>query len=94
MQAVNNSNKENDIIKKITEGDENAFKLLVDQYQKMVVNVCNNFLHNYDDSMDVAQDVFIKVYQDINKFRGDSSIKTWLYRISVNNSLNFIRYRY
>lgn len=91
MQAINNKNQENEIIQKIIEGNENAFKLLVDQYQNMVVNICNSFLHNYDDSMDVAQEVFIKVYQNINKFRRDSSIKTWLYRIAVNKSLNFIR---
>ncbi len=91
MQAINNKNQENEIIQKIIEGNENAFKLLVDQYQNMVLNICNSFLHNYDDSMDVAQEVFIKVYQNINKFRRDSSIKTWLYRIAVNKSLNFIR---
>ncbi|MEA3318234.1 MAG: sigma factor, partial [Bacteroidota bacterium] len=79
MQAINNRNQEIEILQKISEGNENAFKLLVDQYNEMVLNVCNSFLHDYDDSNDVAQEVFINVYQNVNKFRGDSSLKTWLY---------------
>jgi RNA polymerase sigma-70 factor (ECF subfamily) len=81
------------LIRGIKENDENAFREFVDKYQQMVTNVANSFLHNYDDSLDIAQEVFIKVYDTIDKFREESRISTWLYRITVNKSLNFIRDR-
>jgi RNA polymerase sigma-70 factor, ECF subfamily len=56
-----------------------------------VVNTCFGLLHNIDDSEDVAQDVFIEVFRSVENFRADSKISTWLYRIAVNRSLNFIR---
>lgn len=80
-----------DLVKEVINGDSNAFKELVERYTSLVVNTCYGFTHNKEDAEDIAQDVFIKVYQIINKFRNESKISTWLYRISVNRSLNFIR---
>ncbi len=68
-----------------------GFKTLVDKYQLLVVNTCYGFVHNREDAEDIAQEVFIEVYKSIHKFRKKSKISTWLYRISVNKSLNFIR---
>lgn len=82
---------ESKIIQKLQEGSEAAFKELVDKYQKMVVNTCFGILHNFHDAEDVAQDVFIEVYRSVQNFRADAKISTWLYRIAVNRSLNFIR---
>ena len=82
---------EQELISGIKNRDENAFKEFVDQNQELVVNVCNSFLHNRDDAQDVSQEVFIKVYHSIDSFKGDSKISTWLYRIAVNKSLNFLR---
>jgi RNA polymerase sigma-70 factor (ECF subfamily) len=82
---------ENILLDKIAAKDENAFQVFVEKYHKLVLNVCNNILNNQDDAMDVSQEVFIKIYESIEKFRGDSKITTWLYRISVNNSLNYLR---
>jgi len=79
------------IIQGIQRGEEAAFRELVENYQEMVINVCNSFLHNRDDALDVSQDVFIKAYHSISSFRGQSRLSTWLYRIAVNMSLNFIR---
>ena len=84
---------EEQIIQGIRQGDEAAFKELVNNYQELVINVCNSFLHNKDDALDVSQDVFIKAYHSIGNFRGQSRISTWLYRIAVNQSLNYIRDR-
>ncbi len=81
------------LIDKIAQKDEKAFQLFVEKYQSLVLNVCNNILNNYDDAMDVSQEVFIKIYNTIDQFRGDAKVKTWLYRISVNNSLNYLRSR-
>jgi RNA polymerase sigma-70 factor, ECF subfamily len=82
---------EDEIIEKLRQGNENAFRELVGNYQRMVVNTCFGLLHNTDDAEDVAQDVFIEVFRSVENFRADSKISTWLYRIAVNRSLNFIR---
>ena len=82
---------ETDIILKLKKGDEQAFKQLVDNYQKMVVNTCFSVVHSTHDAEDIAQEVFIEVFRSIHKFRADAKISTWLYRIAVNRSLNFIR---
>lgn len=82
---------EHELISGIKAGDEHAFKEFVDKYQELVVNVCNSFLHDRDDALDVSQEVFIKVFHSVNSFKGDSKISTWLYRIAVNKSLNYLR---
>lgn len=64
---------------------------MVENYQQMVVNTCFGMLHDRDDANDIAQEVFIEVFNSIDKFRLDAKISTWLYRIAVNKSLNFIR---
>lgn len=82
---------ESEIIQKLQQGDEKAFRQLVEKYQQLVVNTCFGLVHNTQDAEDIAQDVFIEVYRSISNFRADSKLSTWLYRISVNRSLNFIR---
>ncbi len=80
-----------ELLEKIAIKDEQAFRLFVEKYHVLVLNVCNNILNNYDDSMDISQEVFIKIYESVDKFRGESKISTWLYRIAVNKSLNHLR---
>ena len=82
---------ETEIIQKLKQGNEQAFKEIVENYQKMVVNTCFGLVHNLEDAEDIAQEVFIEVFRSIHKFRADAKLSTWLYRISVNRSLNFIR---
>jgi RNA polymerase sigma-70 factor (ECF subfamily) len=82
---------ETQLIRGVQEGDRNAFRLLVEKYQSMVVNTCWGIIHNREDAEDVAQDVFVEVFRNAAKFRGDAKISTWLYRIATNRSLNFIR---
>lgn len=81
------------LLDKIALKDENAFRLFVEKYHALVLNVCNNILHNRDDAMDVSQEVFMKIFDSIDSFRGESKVTTWLYRIAVNKSLNFLRSR-
>lgn len=68
-----------------------AFKAFTDQYYTLVLRTVNGFLHNEEDAKDLAQEVFIELYQSIHKFRKKASLSTWVYRIAVNKSLNFIR---
>ncbi len=75
----------------ILNGDQKCFKEFVDKYQSLVLNTCNGFLHNKDDAEDITQEVFIEVFLSIHKFKKEAKLSTWLYRISVNKSLNFIR---
>jgi len=82
---------ETEIIQKLQRGNEQAFKELVENYQKMVVNTCFGMVHNIEDAEDIAQEVFIEVFRSIHKFRADSKLSTWLYRMAINRSLNYIR---
>ena len=80
-----------EIIKKITEGDRNQYRILVERYQQMIFRTCMGFLHNRDDADDLVQDIFIQAYQALPEFRQQSSFSTWLYKIAVNASLNKVR---
>jgi RNA polymerase sigma-70 factor (ECF subfamily) len=80
-----------ELIQKIADQDHNAFKELVDRYQTLVINTCYNLVGNREDAEDVAQVVFFQVYKSASKFRREARLSTWLYRIAVNRSLNFMR---
>lgn len=71
--------------------NEAAFRQLVEDYQKLVFKTCHGILHHKDDADDVTQEVFIEAFSSIEKFRADSKLSTWLYRIAVNKSLNYLR---
>ncbi|MBL7970384.1 MAG: sigma-70 family RNA polymerase sigma factor [Prolixibacteraceae bacterium] len=79
------------LIKGIQQGDRKAFQVLVETYQRMVVNTCMGIVHNKVDAEDLAQDVFLEVFRTAENFRGDSKVSTWVYRIATNRSLNLIR---
>lgn len=80
-----------ELIKDLKEGQADAFKRLVEGYKDKLINICYGFVHNKEDAEDITQDVFIEVYKSVAYFRGDAKLSTWLYRISVNKSLDFIR---
>lgn len=71
----------------------NDFRTIYDQYILMVYNLALNYLQNAEDAEEVAQDVFVQVYQSLHKFRNDATLKTWIYRITINKSLDFIKHR-
>ncbi len=77
----------------LLKGDEAAFKTLVETYQHMVFNAVFNMVQDYHESEDVAQEVFIQVYQSVQSFRGDSKLSTWLYRIAITKSFEWQRKR-
>jgi len=72
-------------------GDENAFEELVHRYEKQVYNAAFCMTRNREDSMDIAQEVFIKVWRNLSKFRGDCSFATWIARITRNTATDFLR---
>ena len=79
---------EQELVKKILEGDEKAFRLFVDIHKVMVVNTCYAFLHNREEAEDIAQDVFIQAFESLISFRFDCKLSSWLYRIAVNRAIN------
>ena len=82
---------EENLVNNIKSKDLNSFKVLVDEYQKKVLNTCNRFVNNKEDAEDLTQEVFIEVYRSISGFRGDSKLSTWIYRIAVTKSPDFLR---
>lgn len=79
------------LIKELKSGIEAAFEELVSLYETMAFNACLAFVKNFEDAEDLAQEVFIEVYKSIGSFRGDSKLSTWIYRIAVTKSLDFLR---
>lgn len=70
-------------------GEREAFDRLVEKYQRDVYRLCYRYVNNHQDANDMAQEVFLKAYRALDRFRGESAFSTWLYRIAVNTCLNF-----
>lgn len=83
--------EEHIFIEALREGTNQAYGRLLEEYQQKVFSTCISFVPNQEDAEDVAQEVFVEVFNSIAKFKGDSKLSTWIYRISVNKSLEFIR---
>ena len=69
------------------------FGEILRRYQKQIYYHCRNLLVNHDDSDDAAQNTFIKVWQNLAQFKGESRLRTWVYRIATNESINLLRKR-
>lgn len=82
---------EHKFVEALKEGNEQAFKALVLEYQDKVFNTCFGFVKNRDDADDLAQEVFIEVYKSVGSFREDAGLSTWIYKIAVNKSLGHLR---
>jgi len=82
---------DSELVQKIKNNDYTAFRTFYELYKDLTYNVCYRILNNKDDAEDATQDVFIKVFKSIKKFRGDAKLSTWLYQIAVNISLNYAR---
>lgn len=81
------------IIECIQGGDINAFEVLVSEYEKNVYNLALRMTGNEEDAADMSQEAFIKAYNALGNFRGDSKFSVWLYRIVTNVCLDFLRKR-
>ena len=79
-----------ELVKRVQAGDKKAFDLLIMKYQQRIIHVITGFVHDPVEAMDVAQEAFIKAYRALPGFRGDSAFYTWLYRIAINTSKNYL----
>jgi RNA polymerase sigma-70 factor (ECF subfamily) len=80
---------EREAIEACRRGEREAFDRLVLRYQRDVYRLCYRYVNNHEDANDLAQEVFLKAWRAISRFRGESSFSTWLYRIAVNACLTF-----
>ncbi len=69
------------------------FQQLYNEHKTLVYKVALNYLQSIEDAEEITQDVFVQVHQSMDKFKNNSSIKTWIYRITINKSLDFIKYK-
>ncbi|QXP79646.1 MULTISPECIES: RNA polymerase sigma factor [Winogradskyella] len=83
--------KETEFIQELKLKSPKAYSQLLDDYQHKVFSTCISFVPNREDAEDIAQDVFVEVFNSIKKFKGDSKLSTWIYRIATNKCLEFIR---
>lgn len=81
------------LVRRAQAGDYAAFDALVQKYQERVYATVYHMTSNHEDANDLTQDAFIKAYRAINSFKGDSSFFTWIYRIAVNKTINFLKTR-
>ena len=79
------------LINRLKQGDQAAFKEIVDTWQDMVYNTAIGIVQQPEDAEDVAQEVFVQVYQSIEGFKGNSKFSTWLYRITISKAMDHER---
>ncbi len=80
-------------MRRVLEGDVNAFEALVTEHEKGVYAIAQRMTGNAEDAADMTQETFIKAYNSLSAFRGDSKFSVWLYRIATNVCLDFLRSR-
>ncbi len=84
---------EGDLVSRARRGDLEAYDELVKRYQERIYATIYHMTSNHEDANDLAQDAFIKAYSALKSFKGGSSFYTWLYRIAVNKTINFLKQR-
>jgi RNA polymerase sigma-70 factor, ECF subfamily len=85
--------EEMELVRRARRGDLRAYDELVKRYQERIYATVYHMTSNHDDANDLAQESFIKAYQALKSFKGGSSFYTWLYRIAVNKTINFLKQR-
>lgn len=78
------------LVKASLDGDRSGFETIVDKYKKTVFNIAIRVINDYDDAEDITQIVFIKAYENLETFDSKHKFFSWLYRIAINESLNFL----
>ena len=80
-----------ELVRESRRGDKEAFRELVERYQRKILSVAMGMVHNRDDALELTQETFVKAYENLDRFKGESSFYTWLYRIVVNLGIDFRR---
>jgi RNA polymerase sigma-70 factor, ECF subfamily len=85
--------READLVERCATGDEAACAELVAEHQRMVMQLAINLLGDRDEALDLSQEVFLRVFRTIQQFRGQSQLRTWIFRIVVNRARNRRRHQ-
>ena len=80
-----------DLVERYLAGDAFAFDELMIRHERQVYRLCVRYIGNHEAALDLSQEVFIKAFENLPSFRGDSRFKTWLYRVTVNHCLNYVK---
>jgi RNA polymerase sigma-70 factor (ECF subfamily) len=80
-----------EIVDKLKGGDDDVYPIIVEKYQRLVLNCSYRFVRNRESAEDLTQEVFMEVFESIHSFRGESRLSTWIYRIAVTKSLNHLK---
>lgn len=81
------------LVGEFNKGKVETFGILFERYKKGIFNLCLRMLGKYEEAEDITQDIFVKVYENLNSFKGESSFKTWLYRIGTTTCIDSLRKR-
>jgi RNA polymerase sigma-70 factor (ECF subfamily) len=90
MTAQAAPDNDQQLVKRVQQGDKRAFDLLVLKYQHKIISVVHRYVRDSADVHDVVQEAFIKAYRALENFRGDSAFYTWMYRIAINTAKNHL----
>jgi len=91
--AATDEPEDQKLVKRAQGGDLEAYDELIRRYQERIYATIYHMTANHEDTNDIAQETFIKAYQALKSFQGDSSFLTWVYRIAVNKTINFLKQR-
>ncbi len=80
-----------ELVKAVIRGDNCAMRELIEKYQDLVLNTCYRVLQSREDAKDIAQEVFLETYKSAARLRYEENISFWLYRISLNKSINYLK---
>lgn len=83
--------EDNDLLNRLRQDYETGFELIMREFYELVFNVAYSYVGNKMDAEDIGQSVFMKIYRKLNQFRSESSLKTWIYRITMNQCHDFTR---
>jgi RNA polymerase sigma-70 factor (ECF subfamily) len=85
---------DSNLVMKCAHGDKMAFEALVERYERPIYNIAYRVMNNSEDAMDITQNIFLKAYQNIDTFDTSRKFFSWLYRIAVNESINFSKLKH
>ena len=80
-----------ELVQQVLSGNENAFRFLVAKHERLVLHVVGRIIQSEDDVKDICQEVFIKVFRKLKRFRGESRLSTWIATIAYNTSISYVR---
>lgn len=81
------------LVKDCLGGDTKAFESIIDKYQKPIFNVALRMVNDYEDAQDITQSVFVKAFENLNTFNPKFKFFSWIYRMALNESINFLKQR-